>query len=404
MAAAAKATPGLRERHARSCATTAGGRCSCSPSIEAWAYSRVDGKKLRRTFRGPGAKAAARKWRADAITQLDRGTIRAQTSARVRDAADAWVAGAVDGSIRTRSGDRYKPSAVRAYRRALELRIKPAIGAHRLSEVTRPVLQALVDRWMADGLDASTIRNSVMPVRAIYRRAVSRGEVAVNPTAGLELPAVRGRRDRIASPAEAADLLATLGEADRALYATAFYAGLRRGELMALRWEDVDLDVNVIRVERSWDERAGVIDPKSRAGRRTVPVARALRDELLRHRMRSGRREGLVFGRDAERPFNPSTVGERAVKVWLAENLRRGELDEQDGRRRPRIAPLGLHECRHTFASMMIAAGVNAKALSSFMGHASITITLDRYGHLMPGAESDAAGLLDGYLEKSAAS
>jgi integrase len=57
-----------------------------------------------------------------------------------------------------------------------------------------------------------------------------------------------------------------------------------------------------------------------------------------------------------------------------------------------------LHECRHTFASLMIAAGVNAKALSTFMGHANISITLDRYGHLMPGTEGEAAGLLDTYL------
>jgi integrase len=63
------------------------------------------------------------------------------------------------------------------------------------------------------------------------------------------------------------------------------------------------------------------------------------------------------------------------------------------------IAPIGLHECRHTFASLMIAAGVNAKALSTYMGHSSITITLDRYGHLMPGNERDSVELLDVYLE-----
>ena len=71
-------------------------------------------------------------------------------------------------------------------------------------------MQDLADRLLAQGLDASTIRNALMPLRAIYRRAVARGEVAVNPTSGLELPAVRGRRDRIASPEEAAALLAAL--------------------------------------------------------------------------------------------------------------------------------------------------------------------------------------------------
>jgi integrase len=65
------------------------------------------------------------------------------------------------------------------------------------------------------------------------------------------------------------------------------------------------------------------------------------------------------------------------------------------------LEPIGLHEARHTFASLMIAAGVNAKALATFMGHSSITITLDRYGHLFPGSEDEAAALLDSYLERA---
>ena len=65
------------------------------------------------------------------------------------------------------------------------------------------------------------------------------------------------------------------------------------------------------------------------------------------------------------------------------------------------LEPIGLHECRHTYAAHLIAAGVNAKALSHYMGHSSVTITLDRYGHLMPGAEREAAGMLEDYLERA---
>ncbi len=70
--------------------------------------------------------------------------------------------------------------------------------------------------------------------------------------------------------------------------------------------------------------------------------------------------------------------------------------------RRAGLEPIGLHECRHTYAAFMIAAGVNAKALSTYMGHSSITITLDRYGHLMPGNEEEAAEMLAGYLDREA--
>ena len=74
------------------------------------------------------------------------------------------------------------------------------------------------------------------------------------------------------------------------------YAGLRRGELLALRWEDVDLGAGVIHVEGSWDAKEGAVGPKSRAGRRTVPIPAVLRDYLVEHKLRCGRRAGLVFG------------------------------------------------------------------------------------------------------------
>jgi integrase len=159
-------------------------------------------------------------------------------------------------------------------------------------------------------------------------------------------------------------------------------SSLRRGELLALRWENVDLGAGIIRVERAWDVKEGAIDPKSRAGRRTVPIAAALREALIEHKLRSGRSEGLTFGRTAEIPFEPVSVRARALAAWKAAGL----------------DPIGLHEARHSFASLMIAAGVNAKALSSYLGHSSIAITFDRYGHLMPGNEDEAAALLDAYL------
>jgi integrase len=115
-----------------------------------------------------------------------------------------------------------------------------------------------------------------------------------------------------------------------------------------------------------------------------VPVAAILRDYLLDHLARAGRDGSeLIFGRTASDPFHGKAVQDRADSAWRAAGL-------------ARITP---HECRHTFASLMIAAGVNGKALQTFMGHATVAITLDRYGHLMPGSEAEAAGLLDGYLE-----
>jgi integrase len=377
-------SPGIRTRHSKACRSRGGGVCRCQATYQASVWSAREGKRLFKTF---ATLAEAKAWRAEAQVALRRGTMRARSTGTLHEAAEAWLHGVKTGAIRNRSGHAYKPSAIRGYETALVSRVLPQLGGLRLSEIRRVDLQDFSDGLCADGLDPSTVRNALMPLRAIFRRAVARGEVAVNPTSGLELPAMEGGRDRVASPAEAAELLAALPERDRALWATAMYAGLRRGELLALRWEDVDMAGDVIHVERSWDAKEGAVEPKSRAGRRTVPIPTVLREFLVEHKLRSGRHVGLVFGTSYTQPFTPSNVRKRGNAAWA----------------RASLEPIGLHECRHTFASLMIAAGVNAKSLSTYMGHSSVMITLDRYGHLMPGNESEAAELLDNYLAREVA-
>jgi integrase len=370
------AATGLRQRHGLNCK---GGRCSCP--WEASVYSKADAKKLRKTF---PTRALAVEWQEQSKPKVRQGAMRAPTAQTVREASAAWLEGTRSGLIRTRSGDPYKPAAIRACDDALRLRVLPVLGSKRLGDVSRNDLQDLVDKLHAEGWAPSTISVSLLPLRAIYRRAVNRSEITVNPTTGLEVPAQRGRRDRIASPDECRTLLAALPAGDRPLWATAMFGGLRRGELQALRIEDVDLAAGVIHVRRGWDAVEGEITTKSGKDRR-VPIAAALRDYLDEHLLGLDWQEGLVFGSSSADPFGTTGVCKRSKRVWKAAELQ----------------PITLHECRHTFASLMIAAGVNAKALSTYMGHATISITLDRYGHLMPGNEKEAAGLLDAYLERS---
>ena len=290
---------GIEVRHSNRCPADAGGKCSCQPSYRAEAWSARDGRRLRKTF---PTLAAAKAWRQDAAVAIRHGTLSAPVTTTLREAAEQWLAGAQSGAILTRSGDVYKPSAIRAYEEALRLRVLPELGKARLGELSRVDLQRFVGRLMTLGLGASTVRNTLIPVRAIYRQALAYGEVSVNPTTGLQLPAVRGRRDRIATPIEAAQLLGAVPDSDRAVWATAMYAGLRRGELSALRWSDIDLEAGLIRIEQAWDVIEGVIAPKSRAGVRSVPVVRLLHAQLVRHRLLSGRSSGLAFGANREAP------------------------------------------------------------------------------------------------------
>jgi integrase len=378
---------GITVRHARSCPAYADGnaRCRCKRSYQAQVWSDPEQKRITRSF---PTRAAAKAWRQDALVGLRQGTISAERGPTVREAGDEYVTLARAGIARTRSGDPYKPSAVRGIEEALRLRWYPEVGAARLTEVRRSHIQRIVNGWLAKGLSPSTIRNSMNALRAIYRRALTLDDVMINPTRGVELPAVRGRRERVATAPEAAALIAAAPEEDRALWATAFYAGPRHGELRALEWErHVDLNRNLLVIEAGWDRVEGLVTPKSRAGVRTIPIIPRLRAELLGHALLTGRREGLVFGRSAEIPFAPSSVQQRADKAWGSAGLER----------------LTLHDCRHTFASLMIAAQVranefNPKVLQRLMGHSSIQVTYDRYGHLFPGSEEAAAAALEAFL------
>ncbi len=331
--------PGIEVRHRKACRSRDGGRCTCRKSYRAWAFSAEDGRKLQRTFDNLDE---AKTWRAHVQTQLRAGTLRAPTALTVAEAAETLIAGMRDGTIRNRKGESYKPSAVRSYERALRLRVLPALGQRRLSDVRRRDVQDFIDRLLASGLDGSTVRNTLDPLRVIFRRAIAREDVALDPMTGLEVPASKGRRERIADREEAAALLAALPEPDRALWGTALYGGLRRGELRALRWGDVDLDAGVIRVERGWDDEDGEIQGKTRAARRRVPIASPLRRLLVAHRLATGGHpEALVFGTTVSVSFEPSTVRRRALAAW----------------KRAGLQPIMLHEARHTFASLMIAAG-----------------------------------------------
>ncbi len=266
----------------------------------------------------------------------------------------------------------------------MRLRVLPEFGSRKLAELDRTDLQGFVFGLLEVGLSPRTIDTTLGGLRGVYRHALDMGDVSVNPTAALKLPRSNVRRGRVADAIEGQRLIAALAAEDRPYWATAMYAGLRRGEIQALRARDADLAAGVLHVEYGWDEKDGPIELKTRSGRRRVPITTWLRENLLEHQFRERRTgEELLFGRTEADVLRPEAYQRRADKAWDVAGLER-------------ITP---HECRHTYASLMIAAGVNVKALSTFMGHANIRITLDLYGHLFPGSEGEAAGLLDSYLD-----
>lgn len=384
---------GIRRRHSKGCPSRHGKRCNCKAGWEASVYLAREERKLRRTFR---RESEARSWRAEAVSAAASRALRSPSRITIEQAAWLWLAAARTGQLRDRSGHEYKPATLREYARVLRLRVLPEFGSVCLGEVTRADLQSFVDQMLAEQLSASTIRNTMNPLQAIYRHAVRREVVAANPTRDVDLPAARGRRERIATAPEAVRLLDALPQSDRPIWATAFYAGLRRGELQALRGTDIDLGRSEIHVQRSWDQYEGPVSPKSKAGTRTVPILGVLRERLLAADLPGG--SALAFGRDCTRPFSPEMLGERAKRAWRSANQTAREAADDEGAEPELHTPITLHECRHTFASLLIDAGVNPKAIQEFMGHATIEETFSRYGHLMPGTRNQARELVDAYL------
>lgn len=369
-------TPGIYRRHRRSC--SGGQKCGC-PYL-ATVYSKREKKLIRRQFDGIGE---ARTWRQDAGAAVKAGKLKAPTRETVAQAAAVLIEGMQSGAIFDRGGRTYKPSTVRSYETALRRHILPRLGHRRLSDIDHGDLQGLVEEMHAAGLSASTITNTLDPLRVIFRRA--RRRIPVDPTEGLDMPAKNGKRRGFAGQDRAAKLIEALPADQQAYWSTAFYAGLRRGELRGLRWTDIDVKGGVIHVRRGWDDVEGPIDPKSDAGARIVPLVGSLKKTLAAHKLATGRSgDDLVFGRSATLPFVPSTVNARAYRVWKAAGLDR----------------LTSHEARHSCASYLIASGACRSdfELAAYIGHSDARTTKAIYGHMLPGHEREAAERLTAFL------
>lgn len=386
-----KLPTGIRERHARSCASRNGSKCNCEPSYEASVYdgreSRRLGRviKIRKTFTGRGALAAAKNWRRDANPLVARGEIAFEPKQRLEDAVTEWLGKCERGEVRSRRRTPYAASSLRDYRSDLDRFVLPYIGHLAVNDVTRSDVQTIIERMNGEGFAGQTVRNAIVALQAFYRWK----KPPIDPTINLELPEPGGRRERAASPVEAERLVAALTGTDaHDVYTAAFYSGLRRGELQALRVEDVLEDR--IRVSRAWDQVEGEKAPKSKAGVRDVPLIEPLRT-IIKQRCDCRPGTAFVFGSDLS-PFSPATIREQALKAWAGAVVGEFLLG-----RNAKLDPIGLHEARHSFSTWLDHAGISEARADRYMGHANPSVSA-RYRHQLEGQLAEDAGRLESYL------
>jgi integrase len=376
----------VETRHKSGCAKTrkTSKRCSCTPTFRA----RVWDPQRSRAMPGPSFPLweQAERWGLDRLFAQRRGVRSSGGDMTVAEAGE-WLFAEMDGgrvlSRNKSQGQRqfYKPSTVRSYKQVWRDHVVPRIGAEKVGDLRRPLVQQLIwDLTTEPGLGASTVRNAVIPLRVLYRELIKRERVHHNPTHDLDLPPGIGKRTRIVERDDIAAMLSALAATDSPVWATAVYAGLRHGELKAAAADWVDLDAKLLHVSGSWDQYEGRVGPKSDAGDRTIPIVAPLVPYLRSALAR--RPTGLLFGREDDLPFQSNRLQGRADTAWKNAGMPRWTL----------------HELRHSFVSHAYMAGVDLKTIQEWAGHASASFTGSYYTHLSRGHHQKAGAALSTYF------
>jgi integrase len=282
------------------------------------------------------------------------GPLREGGGQTIQEAAERFLAGADHGSILSRKNTRYAPKTVRGYRQAFDDWVNPELGHVGVERLRRSQVQRWVD-WVGSQRAGATTRNAFHALAALYSWLLPRHDEMVDPTTGVRLPRPGGPRERYAQPEAISGLLERLDADLRLPYALAFYAGLRRGEIQGLTWENVR--DGWIRVERSLDPEDGWGPPKS-GHPRDVPVFAPLEPYLAQNGTGSvvpsnrGRWKVLTLGH----AFN-----DRCRDCWGDDHV-------------------GLHEARHSFVTALVRApDLDLKSIQDWVGHRDPATTLRIY-------------------------
>jgi integrase len=358
---------------------------------EAWVvdYSDQAGVRHLKTFE--------RKKDADAY----HATVRVDVRAGVHTSSKTTVASAGKKWIESCEAHRLERSTVEAYRQHLDGHIIPYLGAVKLADLSVPVVRQFMDKLRADGRSAAMIRKVVGDLGSLLGDAQERGEVAQNVVRSLSKRRKRKESERrkklqvgvdIPTPAEIKAIVAHLRGRWRPLLLCAIFTGLRASELRGLRWSDVDLKRGEVHVRQRADRYQAIGKPKSSAGERTVPMPPLLVNTLREWKLACPKSElGLVFptGTGAiDYHANIITRGLAPVQIAAGVVTRSGK--------EVKAKYTGLHALRHFYASWCInrredgGLGLPLKVVQHRLGHSSIQMTADVYGHLFPSGDDGA--------------
>ena len=277
-----------------------------------------------------------------------------------------------------------RPSTRASSESLLRNHVLPYFGELRIGSVIPTQVQGFVAHLESQGLAASTIRQAYLLVASIFASAFESDLIARTPCRGIKLPRRSQREMRFVDADEVEKLADVIDDRFRALVLTAAYTGCRFGELAGLRLNRLDLLRRSLTVAETLTDVQGQVrlaPPKTAAARRQIALPRFLSDELARHLGAwPTERDGFVFEAPEGGPLRRTNFRRRS---WLP--AVRASVGE----------PLRFHDMRHSHAAMLIAEGEHPKVIQARLGHSSIQVTLDTYGHLFEGLDEAAADRLD---------
>ena len=305
---------------------------------------------------------------------------------------DRWLESAAKPRLTERTFSDYEDLA-RRY-------IRPFMGNKKLSDVRPLDIQALYSSMQERGLSARTVRYTHAVLTSALKQAVRWGILIRNPASMVDLPKLYRKEMKALSPDEATRFLLAARE-DRwgLVFTLALVTGMRPEEYLGLQWKDVDLDHGIITVQRTlcWRRRGGgwyFGIPKTSRSRRNIPIPFSVVRDLKEHkrqqaeeRLKAGRNYqafDLIFATTEGGPLMPQNLLRRHFRPIL----KRADLPQT----------VRIYDLRHSCATLLLAAQENPKVVSERLGHATITLTLDTYSHVLPSMQRAATDKLDDML------
>jgi integrase len=290
--------------------------------------------------------------------------------------------------------DTVRPTTYERYEQIVRIHIRPALGGVKLKNLTPVHVRGLYREKLQAGLSPRTVQYIHVTLHKALKQAVQDVLIPRNATEAVKAPQVRRQEIRPLSAEQVKVLLETAcGDRLEALFVLAIHTGLRQGELLGLKWEDVDLESGTLRVRRTLGTTKGgpmLTAPKTKGNRRSVKLTQGALDALRSHLKRQlqeidragslWRENGLVFASETGEPVNRHHLTSRRFKALLT----RAQLPE-----------IRFHDLRHTCATLLLTKNVNPKIVSEMLGHASIAITLDTYSHVLPNMRDQAAQAME---------